>query len=41
VEVSLNRYSHMPKALREQEDTTVLWNEGVQTGYGQQVRRNH
>jgi hypothetical protein len=24
VEVSLNRYSHMPKALREQEDTTVL-----------------
>jgi len=31
IETAENWYSNIPKAVREHEDTKVLWNQGVQT----------
>jgi len=32
---SRNWYAHIPKAVCEDEDVTVVWNQGVQTGSDQ------
>jgi hypothetical protein len=37
IETAENWYSHIPKAVCEHEDITVLWNQGLQTSSSQQI----